>query len=255
MSEQISGETGTQGGIRRLRRDSRSDENVQLIGYETEEGKVLASTGDREAMYVKVLGTVAVSSIAGDVNVQGVYAHDEAIPATHYPVLTGGYGYDEAPAAVSANADMVHFWSDLIGRLHTYHDLSFAGENLVQDWMRTMPAVAAVEQESVLWQTEIGSLGAGNASIIAKASAGRVFGVYALNRTGAAAYLQIVNGVGTGVPTFAPLAIPDGASGSIIFDAPRGLYHDTGIVAQLSSTDVTFTAVAANSWALSVCYF
>jgi len=186
----------------------------------------------------------------GALMVGGATAHGSALEATNYPLKLGAVAEDEAPAAVD-DGDMVRLFADLVGRLQINHPLGIAGENLVQDWLRTVQAPAAVEQDSILFQTVIATAN----NIVAKASAGRIYSAWAYNATGAVAYLQVRNGTATGVPTHAVLAIPNGESGSIVLDGERGKYHDTGIVVQLSSTPNTFTGVTAADCHLSVGYF
>jgi hypothetical protein len=48
-------ETKKQQNIRRLRRDGRTDENLNVVAYENEASQPLAWTGDDEAPYVKIL--------------------------------------------------------------------------------------------------------------------------------------------------------------------------------------------------------
>lgn len=74
-------ETSTQKKIRGLRRDSREDENVVVVGYETESGQPRAWTGDAEAPYVKpIYGTLRrYSTSAGSLNTLAVVCQTEAL--------------------------------------------------------------------------------------------------------------------------------------------------------------------------------
>lgn len=160
-------------------------------------------------------------------------------PDVGNPLLLGGHAYAETPAAVDAD-DRVRWYFSEEGRAVVLHDLAFAGENLLFDYKRTLIAPAPFEQDSLLSQSIIAT-GAVSA-ITLKAAAGRLYRVFALNTSGAVAYLQVRNATGTGAPTMSALAIPTGSSGSIDF-GNFGRYMDTGITIQLSSTQSTYTAI------------
>jgi len=233
------------------------DENpVYIGGFASANPRAAVNEGDRAGastdlesrQRVRVSG-IDPSNTAGDVPldpalalaVGGAVAHDAAY--TQYPVPIGGYADDEAPAAVGAVARAVRAWLDRVGRQHVYHDLAFAGENQVHDFVAMARKILAVEQNTCLVSYEPGVL----TTETAKGAAGRLYAAYISNESGGPLFFQIHNTTGAPgavAPFMTPWRVPDQGALFLDFSNHEGLYLDTGITGASSSTFATFTGSA-----------
>ena len=172
--------------------------------------------------------------------VEGTQANDAAMAATNNPVNQGGLAQDQAPVLVSAVLDVVQAWLDRAGRQKVDQDLSIAGENLALNVLRVVRGKLAVEQES--WDRYNFTTSAATLEPVAgrqiKASAGRVCEVHILNSDAVQYYVWVINATATGTTASVVDRFILPASGEVRVDysSQDGLYCDTGIFIQLSTS-------------------
>lgn len=188
-------------------------------------------------MWNQVIGFDGSGSGAA-VEVEGTCAHDSADPGTN-PIHIGSQAQNETPAAV-ADGDCCRWYVTLEGRGVVVQDLLNAGEDLVNDVVRTVPGALSVEEHSLDFSYLAGSA----TNQVVKASAGRAYIIVASNPTGGTLYLQLHNLAaapgGGAVPMIAPIPVPAGGVASLDLNE-YGQYCSVGITVASSSVFATFT--------------
>lgn len=208
-------ESDRQKSIRRLRRDGRTDEDIDVVGYTREDGSVRAWTGDDEGPYVKVINDDALAS-----EIQGNILHDSA-DGVSKPVKMGGHANAGLRAAVGEN-DRVDASYDLRGRQRVLSTLS--------------PIVISRNSTVALVETQV-----------VKAAAGSLWQLVVSSTSAAALFLQVHNLAavpGAGAVPIYSIHLPAGGSAGFAFD--QGDPFAVGIVWVASTTIATYTAVGAN---------
>lgn len=153
--ERISGETSIQDQLRRLRRDVRQDENKDIVGYQSEDGQGLAWTGDDDAPYVKLAGTITPITIAEPVDINDLppttaaagnsltLSRSTALENDRIVKLTSGTLYAMRASLNAASA--THLWLQLFN----INIAPVLGE--VPIWSAALPAGAIEVSEEIPW--------------------------------------------------------------------------------------------------------
>lgn len=178
----------------------------------------------------------------------GNVAHD-AVDSNN-PVKVGGYAEDAAPAIVSAIADRVNAYFDRMGRQQVNQEPAIAGENVALNVLRTVRGKLIVQQEH--WDQSNSTLAARVTSRLEKTGAGSLGSINVTNGTGTDITCFIYNGTstaGTVIDRFTvPAAGAQDGQAMVSYTDEDGLYFDTGLFVQLSTSPSSVSAPATGGF-------
>lgn len=189
-----------------------------------------------------IVGGVAVSdrtdaayTITGLAGVAAVGTIASGSADAGNPLKVGGIGLLQAPTLVD-NADRVDRYHDTAGRGQTNQELSMAGENIALNVLRTVNGLLSVEQESTE-QSNPAALGTLAASLIVRASAGRIYAVSIANTAAVGIWCLVVNNATAAASSVVDrFYVPALGSAQADYSGWNGIYCDTGMGIYLATT-------------------